>query len=205
MPLQHLLNDPLVKWLFSRRDVLLCLIFSLHSFYWKCYVQNQQNSLIFPNCILYFPYKKLFLQRMNFKLSPHSLILHLLLYDIMFYGCFSKPINFNQSAKFLPLGVLKLYSKLKIAMNALYLPSNFTWIMRHINSHIWALKQLNHLHLCLYGSMMKGGMLCLISYLNHKKGRSSSKDEGDRFSTQKKNRFSGLVKKPRGIQSTFNN
>ena len=117
VPLQHLLNDPLVKWLFSRRDVLLCLIFSLHSFYWKCYVQNQSKQSYFPQNL---PYKKLFLQRMNFKLSPHSLILHLLLYDIMFYGCFSKPINFNQSAKFLPLGVLKLYSKLKIAMNALY-------------------------------------------------------------------------------------
>ena len=143
----------------------------------------------FPQLYTIFSYKKLFLQRMNFKLSPHSLILHLLLYDIMFYGCFSKPINFNQSAKFLPLGVLKLYSKLKIAINALYLPSNSTWIMRHINPHIWALKHLNHLHLCLYGSLMKGGMLCLISYLNHKKGRSSSKDEGDRFSTQKKTVF----------------
>ena len=174
--------------MFYSASYFLCILFIGNVMY------KTSKTVLFSPIVYYIfpqnlPYKKLFLQRMNFKLSPHSLILHLLLYDIMFYGCFSKPINFNQSAKFLPLGVLKLYSKLKIAMNALYLPSNFTWIMRHINPHIWALKHLNHLHLCLYGSLMKGGMLCLISYLNHKKGRSSSKDEGDRFSTQKKTVF----------------
>ena len=142
------------------------------------------------------PYKKLFLQRMNFKLSPHSLILHLLLYDIMFYGCFSKPINFTQSAKFLPLGVLKLYSKLKIAKNALYLSSTFTWIMRHINPHIWALKHLNHLHLCLYGSLMKGGMLCLISYLNYKKVGLHQKMRGIDFPPRKKTVFRVWQKNP---------
>ena len=99
------------------------------------YLNQQKQSYFSPNCTL--PWK-LFLATNEFQAFASFSASPSFLRHIMFYGCFSKPINFDQSAKFLGAHCLKITQNVAFYFWILAFFTNFCPIIIDLSGYtIW--------------------------------------------------------------------
>ena len=124
-----------------KRSNIYCIIFSLHPFWLEVLLQDfsiltSKNNLIFLPIVHY--YKKLFLATNEFQAFASFSASPSFLRHIMFYGCFSKPINFDQSAKFLGAHCLKITQNVAFYFWILAFFTNFCPIIIDLSGYtIW--------------------------------------------------------------------